>query len=341
VATTLRNVAQLAQVSVKTVSNVVNDHPNVSDDVRRRVEQAIRQLDYRPDLAARALRTGRSGLIALAVPGVDEPCPPGLVDQVIGHATRFGFQVVIEPISNPWRRATSGTRSAAQPRVDAVLLMAEKVTPELVDPHARTGVPLVVIAAELDPGYDCVAFDATGAARDATNHLLRTGRRRIAAIGAHPDELGGPPRARTMGYLRAVDRAGISVPAGYLYPTTGQRHADGYHAARTLFTHPQRPDAIFCYDDRLASGVIRAAADAGLRVPEDLAVIGIGDSDEGRYSRPTLSTVATRPAYIARHALELLTRRLKDTAAAIGQIVAPHGVVARESTAPVSDLPGG
>ena len=202
--TTLRNVAQMAQVSVKTVSNVVNGHPHVSEDVRRRVESAIQQLDYRPNLAARALRTGRSGLIALAVNSVDDPWSPGLVDQVLGHATRLGFQVVIEPLGNPRRCAAPAERPAGPPRVDAMLLTAETVTPELIATHVRSGIPLVLLTAKLDPRYDCVAFDATGAAREATEHLLRTGRRSIAAIGAHPGEADGPPQPRTIGYQQAV-----------------------------------------------------------------------------------------------------------------------------------------
>ena len=104
----------------------------------------------------------------------------------------------------------------------------------------------------------------------------------------------------------------------------------------SLLTHPHRPDAIFCYNDRLASGVIRAATDAGLRVPQDLAVIGIGDSEEGQYSRPTLSTVAIDPAYIAHHALDQLIRRLKGATGTVSQIVAPHVVLPRESTAPAA-----
>lgn len=328
--TTLRNVSELAQVSVKTVSNVINDHPHVSDDVRGRVEKAIHQLDYRPNLAARALRTGRSGLIALAVASLDAPCPPGLVDQIVSHATRSGFRVVIEPIGSSSRPAGLAERSAGQPRVDAIVLSAGAVTSDL----AAAGIPLVVLAGDLDPRFDCVALDATLAAREATEHLLRSGRRRIAAVGAHADETDGLPQPRTLGYRQAMARAGLRPPTTYLPPTTGQRHADGYRAAETLLTGQQRPDAIFCFNDCLASGVLRAAADTGLRVPEDLAVIGMGDSDEGRYSRPTLSTVAADPTFIARNGLELLVRRLKDTAGAAGQIVAPHMVIPRESTTP-------
>jgi DNA-binding LacI/PurR family transcriptional regulator len=339
VTTTLRDVAELAQVSIKTVSNVVHGHPHVSDDVRGRVEKAIRQLGYRPNLAARALRTGRSGLISLALARVDASCPPGLIDQIIDQATRSGFQVVIEPIGSSSRRSALAERSARKARVEAMLVSVGTLTSPLAATQLPADIPLVLLAADLDPRYDCVALDAALAAREATEHLLRTGRRRIAAVGAHPDEADGPPRPRTLGYRQAIDHAGLRPPPTYLQPTLEQRHADGYRAAETLLNDRQPPDAIFCYNDRLASGVLRAAADAGLRVPEDLAVIGMGDSEEGRYSRPTLSTVATDPAFIARTALELLVRRLQGMTGAASQIVAPHVVTPRESTAPALRAP--
>jgi DNA-binding LacI/PurR family transcriptional regulator len=334
VATTLQTVAQLAGVSMKTVSNVVNDHPHVSDDVRRRVEQAILQLGYRPNLAARALRTGRTGLLALALSRVDAPGPPGLVDEIVQHAAGSGFRVVIEPLGSPRQRGAPAGRSAGHPQVDAMLLSAETVTPELVETHAPAGVPLVVLAGNPDPRYDCVVLDAARAAGDATDHLVRTGRTRIAAIGAHPAEAGGPPQPHTMGYQQAVRRAGLRLPAGYLRTTAQQRPADGYYAARELLAYEQRPDAIFCYHDRIAVGVIRAAADAGLRVPEDVAVIGIGDSEEGRYTRPALTTVAADPAFIAHKALDLVNGRLGGAAGGSVQVVVPHVVLPRESTGP-------
>jgi DNA-binding LacI/PurR family transcriptional regulator len=277
--------------------------------VRRRVEEAIQHVGYRPDLTARALRTGRSGLLGLAGAGAH---PPGLVDEIVRCAAGAGFRVVLEP-PGP---------AAGQLRVDG-LLSAEAVTPGLIP----AGVPVVLLARPPDPRYDCVAPDAVQAARDATDHLIRTGRRRIAAVGGRPGDVTEP---HTIGYQEALRRAGL--PPGNRRPTIHQRTSDGYHATRELLAHGQRPDAIFCCTDRLAIGAIRAAADAGFRVPEDVAVIGIGDSETGRYSRPTLSTVATDPAVIARRAVELLTHRLHGTTGHPMRIVVPHEVLPREST---------
>ncbi|MGY0006892.1 LacI family DNA-binding transcriptional regulator [Micromonospora sp. I033] len=333
-ATTLKDVARHARVSVKTVSNVVNDHPHVSDDVRRRVRQAVRELGYRPNLAARTLRTGRTGLLALIVPDVEAPGLHGLAREVVRAATSQGFRVVVDHLGPDTGRPAPRTPSGATPAVDAVLLGADVVPPGLVDAQLGTGTPLVLLGESRDPRCDQVALDGARAAADATEHLLRTGRRRIAAIGARPGAAAGQPQPRTLGYQRAVRRAGLDLPAGYLRTTAEHRYEDGYRAARWLFAHETPPDAVFCYSDRLAIGALRAAADAGLRVPADVAVIGFGDSEEAGYSRPTLTSVSADPAFLAREAVALVTARLDHPHTAPARVIAPHAVLPRESTRP-------
>ncbi|MEU4478913.1 LacI family DNA-binding transcriptional regulator [Micromonospora sp. NPDC023966] len=333
-ATTLKDVARHARVSVKTVSNVVNDHPHVSDDLRRRVRAAVQELGYRPNLAARTLRTGRTGLLALIVADVETPGLCGLAREVVRAAAGQGFRVVVDHLGPDTERPAPPTRAGAPPGVDAVLLGADVVPPGLVDARLGAGTPLVLLGESRDPRCDQVALDGAGAAADATDHLLRTGRRRIAAVGARPAEADGPPAPRTAGYRRALRRAGLDLPAGYLRTTAQHRYEDGYRAARWLFAHEQRPDAILCYSDRLAIGALRAAADAGLRVPADVAVMGIGDSEEGRYSRPMLTSVSADPAFLAREAVALVTARLDRPDAAPARITVPHAVLPRESTRP-------
>jgi DNA-binding LacI/PurR family transcriptional regulator len=323
-ATTLKDVAHLARVSVKTVSNVVNDRPHVSEHVRRRVENAIHQLGYRPDPAARALRSGRTGLLALVLPSVGAPCPTGLVDEVVWHANRYGFRVVVDLLG-------SGGRPAAGLRVDATLVCADAVPPDLADAQDAHQAPLIVLADGPDERHDRVAPDTIAAARDATEHLLGIGRRRIAAIGVGSGEL--------LGYLDALRQAGLDPPVGPMPTTARQSRPDGYRAARGLLAQDRHPDAVLCGTDRLAASVLRAAADAGLRVPDDLAVIGTGDTEEGRYSRPTLTTVATDPALIAHTALDLVIRRLDRPGAGPTRIVVPHVVLPRESTGPAGAGP--
>ncbi|MCG5469523.1 LacI family transcriptional regulator [Micromonospora sp. LAH09] len=325
-ASTLRDVAQLAGVSVKTVSNVVNGYPHVSPDVRRRVEAAVAELHYRPNASARTLRTGRTGVLALVLPTSDLPYA-GLAGAVVHAAAQRGYRVVVAPDDQP---RSSGLHDARTMPVDGVLVGAPVTPGELGPAVAATGPPVVLIGgAPHDQRCDRVSIDVAQAAEDATDHLLRAGRRRIAAIGDRP---AASPQPGTAGYHRALRRAGLVPVPGGLLSARHHRRADGYRAARDLLVGPDHPDAILCSSDPLAIGAMRAAFDVGLRVPDDVAVIGIGDIEEGRYSRPTLSTVAVDTGFLAREAVARLTVRIGQPDAAVADIVAPHTVLPREST---------
>ncbi|MFI6130791.1 LacI family DNA-binding transcriptional regulator [Micromonospora sp. NPDC051141] len=333
-ATRLKEVAAFARVSVKTVSNVINDYPHVSADVRRRVQDAIKELNYRPNLAARALRSGRTGLVALLARDLDTTCLPGLTGHVIRAASAHGLRVAVNPFG-PGTRATIPPGYAdVSLRVDAALVDADLISHARLATNLTAGTPVVVLGETSHAHYDHVHPDAAQAARDAVNHLVHTGRRHIAAIGARSDTDRRAPHPYTLGYEQAVHRAGLRPAIGFLQTTTDTRHEDGYRAARNLFAQEQRPDGIFCYDDRIAIGAIRAAIDIGLRVPQDVAVVGVGDTEEGRYSRPTLTSVCVDVAFVAREALDLIATRLGFGAGPPVRLVAPHAVLPRESTGP-------
>ncbi|MDG4758289.1 LacI family DNA-binding transcriptional regulator [Micromonospora sp. WMMD710] len=307
---------------MKTVSNVVNGYPHVSADVRRRVEAAVVDLGYRPNASARTPRTGRTGILALVLPDADLPYADEFAREVVHAAGGRGYRVVVE------RGHPSPGQDDARPMpVDGVLLGAP------ASPSTAAGRPVVLVGGGVpDPRCDQIRVDLAAAAEDATTHLLRAGRRRIAAVGAYPVGPDGVPRPGTVGYHRALRDAGVTAVPGYLLPGRHDRRADGYRAARDLFAGPDRPDAIFCFSDPLAIGAMRAAFDAGLRVPTDVAVMGVGDIEEGRYSRPTLSTVAVDTGFLAREAVARLTARIEHPDTTVAEVIAPHTVLAREST---------
>ena len=194
--------------------------------------------------------------------------------------------------------------------------------------------PLVLLGEhEFDGRFDHVAIDNERAAHDAVAHLIGIGRKRIAAIGTQPDEEYATPRQRGAGYESALRSAGLPIEPALAMPSAHYSRAEGYNAATSLLEGGAAPDAIFCFSDLLAIGAMRAIFDAGLRVPDDIAVIGIDDIEEGRYSRPTLSTVSLDTAFIAREAIGRITARIEQPDAPARQIVAAHRVLARESTA--------
>jgi DNA-binding LacI/PurR family transcriptional regulator len=333
-AATLRDVADRAQVSMRTVSNVVSGYEHVSARMRSRVLEAIEELDYRPNMVARTLRTGRTGVLALVVPEIDVPYFSELARDVINAAAEFGYRVMIDQTAHDHDRERDLLTGADRTMLFDGILFSPLVTrEELEQMSGRTTMPLVLLGEhEFDGRYDHVAIDNERAAHDATRHLLDMGRTRIGAIGAQPEESYTTPQQRTAGYEAALRGAGIEPDPTLLQPAAHYRRADGYAAAQKLLALPDRPDAIFCYSDLLAMGALRAVFDAGLRVPQDVAIIGIDDIEEGRFSRPSLSTVSLDTPFIAHHAVARIAARIDDPNAPAEEVVAPHTVLAREST---------
>lgn len=185
---------------------------------------------------------------------------------------------------------------------------------------------------EFDGRFDHVAIDNVRAAADAVRHLIARGHRRIAAIGTQPLEEYTTPLHRTLGYESALRAAGLEPDPAIMLPSAHYSRAEGYAAASALIAGGDRPDAVFCYSDLLAIGAVRAVFDAGLRVPDDIAVIGIDDIEEGRYARPSLSTVSLDTGFIAREAVARVSARIEDSDLPAEQVIAPHRLVVREST---------
>ncbi|QPZ38094.1 LacI family DNA-binding transcriptional regulator [Paramicrobacterium chengjingii] len=331
---TLRDVAERAEVSVRTVSNVVSGYEHVSKRMRTKVLAAIEELDYRANPVARTLRTGRTGMLGLVVPEITVPYFSELARDVIDAAAEYGYRVMIDQTGHDHDRERQLLMGDDRTMLFDGLLFSPLVTKsELLDMHGSTKMPLVLLGEhEFDGRYDHVAIDNVAAAKDAVEHLVQLGRSRIAAIGTQPLEEYATPLQRSAGYEAALHDAGMDVRPEFATTAAHYSRADGYSAARSLLERSPQPDAIFCFSDLLAIGAMRAVFDAGLSVPEDVAVIGIDDVEEGRFARPSLSTVSLDTPYIAREAVGRIVTRIDDPATPAEEIVAPHRLVAREST---------
>ncbi|HWK76716.1 MULTISPECIES: LacI family DNA-binding transcriptional regulator [unclassified Microbacterium] len=331
---TLRDVAERAQVSMRTVSNVVSGYTHVSERMRAKVQAAIEELDYRPNPVARTLRTGRTGMLALVVPEIDVPYFSELARDVIEAAAEVGYRVMIDQTGHDHERERQLLTGEDRTMLFDGLLFSPLVTKsELLDMHGASRMPLILLGEhDFDGRYDHVAIDNVAAARDAVNHLIATGRTRIAAIGSQPLEEYATPLQRSAGYESALTDAGMPVRPDYVTTAAHYSRTEGYEAARALLELDPRPDAIFCFSDLLAIGAMRAVFDAGLSVPEDVAVIGIDDVEEGRFARPSLSTISLDTPFIARESVRRIIERIDDPESPATEIVAPHKLVVREST---------
>lgn len=333
----LKDVAVLAGVSVKTVSNVVNDYPYVRPATRARVKEAIAELGYRPNMTARNLRSGRSGVIALAVPEVNAPYFAELAHHIVGAAMDRGWTVLVDETGQIHDRALRDRERSAASGIRGQLIDGVILSPLALDEAdlARYGsVPLVLLGERLGSALaDHVAIDNRAAAEMATRHLLEIGRRRIAVIGTQPPPYGHSARQRLQGYRAALRSARIHYDSALVVSALEWGRAAGRTGIRRLLTLPRPPDAVFCLNDLLALGAIRGLSEAGVRIPTDVAVVGFDDIEESRFSVPTLTTVAPDKAAIAAEAVARLARRLENGPASDPEeVLVGYTLEVREST---------
>lgn len=333
---TLHDVARVAGVSIKTVSNVVNDNPNVRDSTRERVLSAIAEVDYRPNLSARGLRSGRTGVIGLAIPELRQNYFAELADSIIRVAGRHNVSVVIDQ-TGATREGELAVLSGARLRLtDGVLFSPERLGQDDID-LLNVPFPLVLLGERIFGGpTDHVTMHNVESARAATEHLIEIGRRRIAVIGAHPvnqDDIRSA-NLRVSGYREALEAAGLPYDPALVRVAAPWHRENGAAAMRGLIDEGIPFDAVFTLNDTLGHGALRALGEAGVRVPDEVAVIGFDNIDESRFSVPSLSSVEPGRDQIAQVAVDLLLERVMEKGDRMPprQILADFRLVKREST---------
>lgn len=329
----LKDVARLAGVSVKTVSNVVNGYAHVTTATRTRVEAAVKELNYRPNLSARNLRQGRTGIIALAVPELDVPYFAELAGLVVACAEERGLTVLIDQTGGTREREQLVAEGFRAHLIDGVIFSPLALTPE--DLAGRLDdTPMVLLGERVYPGSaDHVVVDNVAAAREVTLHLAGLGRRRIAAIGAQDDVAAETSRLRLAGYRDALEEAGLPYDDRLVVPVETYHRADGARAMAGLLDAGLAPDAVFCFSDPLALGALRTLLERGHAVPGDVALVGFDDIEDGRYVTPTLTSISPDKQAIARQAVDLLADRMsKGSQDVAREVRVAYRLAIREST---------
>ncbi|SBT65865.1 transcriptional regulator, LacI family [Micromonospora sediminicola] len=328
----LKDIAERAGVSLATVSNVVNGYRPVGESTRQRVQQAIDELGYTPNLSARHLRRGRTGLIALAIPELTNPYFAELADVAIREAAGLGYTLLMENTAGERTEELTLLDGAQRHIIDGLILSPVAIGRNEVLGR-RAQLPLVLIGEGVyDVPYDHIAIDNVAASRTATAHLVALGRRRIAFVGAPPWDDRQSAHLRIRGYREALVEAGMPFDLRLVAPTAQFGRTDGERAMRHLLTLDEPPDAVLAYNDLTAIGALRALARAGVRVPDDVAVAGIDDIEEGRFSNPTLTTIAPDKREIGRLAVRRLVARIEGDARPPAHEQPTFRLVERESS---------
>ncbi|MEP6844227.1 MAG: LacI family DNA-binding transcriptional regulator [Pseudolysinimonas sp.] len=328
--------AKAAGVSPMTVSNVINSHPYVKAATRDRVVKAMNDLDYRVNVAARNLRSGRTFTIGLAVAELDRPYYGQLAARIVAEAARHNLHVLIELTGASRENEIDALGLSRNRMYDGLILSAVGLGAADVD-LLKVDFPIVIMGERIFDGpVDHVAMANTDGAKAATRHLIDRGCRRIAIVDDHRGNETDASSLRYAGYRAALEEAGLDVDpelrVNLDVPSFSLQ--DGRDAGRRLVDSRVVFDGIFCVTDTVALGVIRGLADGGVRVPDDVLVVGFDNIDEAAFNVPSLSTIDPDHALMAKTAVDLLVRRIAEAGDRSTPIefVSSYRVVEREST---------
>jgi len=331
---TMKDVAALAGVSTKTVSNVVTGTVAVREETRVKVEAAMAQLDFVPNLSARGLRNGRSGIIAVALPDLATAFSAELMHRIVEAAHERGLAVQIEETATVPERERELVSRARAHLIDGLILNPIRLEDSVLKFADRLP-PLVVIGEVEQSRADHVRIDSRRAAADITRHVIAQGARRIALIGADGDAsvATATSRERREGVHDALREAGMTSDPALEVNRLPWSMASGAAATRDLIDRGIAFDAVVALTDSMAVGVLHALHERGIRVPDDVLVTGFDDVEISEFTSPALTTVTIDRAAFAEAALSLLESRMDDRDGPQRSLTLAHRLQLRASSA--------
>jgi DNA-binding LacI/PurR family transcriptional regulator len=327
----IKDIAKAAKVSYSTVSRALNDSPRVKIETKERIQRIAAEMGYLPSAVARSLVTRRTTIIGVVVTTVTDLFFAEVIHAIEETALKHKYNVILANSGTEPHRELEAIRALQERRVDGIILVAACSSKEDLFAAKEIDIPVVIInnAHKEHIGYS-VEIDNLGAGREATQHLLGLGHRRIAHIAGLAREWDSVERQS--GYEQALRAYGLPVDPT-LIVRGDSRPKGGIEAMQQLLGLPSRPTGVFCYNDVTALGAMRAARAAGLRIPQDLSVVGFDDIDLAPYLEPPLTTIAQPKREMGEKAVQMVLDLLAGDKL-VEDCVLPSRLIVRGSTMP-------
>ena len=288
----MKDIARDLGLSVVTISKVLRNHPDIAEETRERVLRRVQELDYQPNLMARSLVTGRSYLVGLIVPDLLHPFFAEVAKALSAAVGEHGYSLIISSSEENLDLEAREIQQLTARQLDALVIASAGVDPASFERLNRIGMPYVLIDREIKGlAANFVGVNDEAVGRIATEHLIDQGCRRIAHLRGGGNSTGS---YRFEGYRQALARHGLACPDALVVAQSSvdtDSVRSGAEAMKSLLQHSPRPDGVFAYNDPLAIGAMNAILDAGLRIPQDIAIIGSGNLHYDRSLRVPLSSI--------------------------------------------------
>lgn len=330
----MKDVAELAGVSPKTVSNVLTGSAAVREQTRAKVNSAMQQLDFVPNLSARGLRNGRTGVIGFALPDVGTAFSASITHAVLEAAHERGLMIQIEETAAEPAREYDLVSRARTHQVDGLILNPVRLEDSVVE-HIEHLPPVVLIGEVEQHRTDRVFINSTEAGRAAAEHMVQQGAQKVAALGGSP---AGTARnkatlgQRLQGYLEGLQQAGLPTPEALQAEVPEWSIAGGAAGMWELLARGVEFDAVVAFTDSIAMGALYVLHEIGLSVPGDVLVSGFDDVQHAAFTWPPLTTIGFDHQRYVNEALDLLSARFHDRSAPPRAVEIPHALIPREST---------
>jgi len=333
-AITIKDVAKQAGVSHSTVSRALHGSPLISNETVERIRQIANEMGYSPSAAARSLKTNRSHALGVIVSTIDDPFFSEILQGIEEIAQEHGYSMLMAASQRDPKREQAIVQDMRERHVDGLIICSASFRAKQRRKLLEYGIPIVLVndqAAE-EYRYSIYHDDADGS-RQVTRHLIELGHQRIAYLG---NSLSGRTTLdRLTGFRSEMEAAGLAVPAEYIYEVPGGNPENGIAAIEHFLALPERPTAIFCFNDMLAIGVLNGLHSVGLHVPEDISIVGFDNIVFSAYTNPPLTTLDQPKRHIGAEAARLILGLLDNEETFEQQIQKLKGrLLVRQSTSP-------
>lgn len=327
--TTIRDISRRTGVSIATISRVMSQPEKVAEHTRRQVLKAIEESGYQPNLLARNFRANKSNVVLVLVPNIANPFFSNIIRGIEKVASELGYSVLLGDCAHSDEREDTYATLAATKRADGILQFNARLPGPVENPVRSNVLPFVNVC-ELIPDFDgpSVSIDNVDAAQRMTRHLLDLGHRRIGIVtGPTSTPL---TKARMQGVRAALKDFGCGADLAFV--VNGDFTMESGYGAVSDIDDGQMPDAVFCFNDEMAIGVIKRLSDLGLEVPGDVSVAGFDNIEFSRYIRPSLTTISQPTTQIGETAMRLLFELMEGRTPETPQIILPTDLIVRDTT---------
>lgn len=326
----IKDIASRANVSISTVSRIINNSKYVAPELVERVNSIIEETGYTPDQIARSMVTKKTKLIGVIIPDISQRFYSTLLSGIEEVTSTYDYNILICNINENLEKEYKYLNILKSMRADGIIIMHEKFSPKVENFLSTVKVPIVLSSVKSrNLNALSVNIDDCKASYDAVEHLIKLGHKKIAMIGGDMEDI-TTGKNRFAGYRQVLQDHGVEYNKAY-FRIGNFRIDDGYKAMEGILKAPVRPTAVFVVSDEMAIGAVNCITDKGLTVPGDISVIGFDDIDLASVVKPKLTTVHQPIKEIGRMSAELLINQLENKSINVKEVVINHSLILRDS----------